>query len=311
MKIRPIAAGVILLGAMLSWCGAGQAKEASLRDTIRQRLEEDSVRRRLEQDQANKEPILDRLREKGFIALHDRTEEYPRKEDYSGWSIRYEPIDKALPDAPPPPRAEVAPVPNTTGLDELVRHYAQHYGVEENLVWAVIHAESRFNPNAVSPAGARGLMQLMPGTAAEMGVADIFDPAQNIAGGTQYLARMLALHDGDVRLALAAYNAGPGNVRKYGGIPPFEETQQYVKRVLRYRAEYAGKPPSPTLVAAAAPEPTALPATSGAHYTLRLSIGLTQPAEVVVDSGDYYLIRYQNREGRIRKGMVEAIAEEG
>jgi soluble lytic murein transglycosylase-like protein len=120
----------------------------------------------------------------------------------------------------------------------MVRYYASTYGLDDALVMAVISVESGFNPRAESPKGAKGLMQLMPGTARGLGVTDVFDPQQNIAGGTLYLAQLNHRFGGDKKLVLAAYNAGPGNVQKYGGIPPFRETQRYVNAVLSAQKWY-------------------------------------------------------------------------
>lgn len=115
---------------------------------------------------------------------------------------------------------------------------AAEFGVDEALLRAVVHAESAFNPNALSNKGAQGLMQLMPGTADDLGVDNPFDAVQNIRGGAQYLAQQLKAFQGNEKLAMAAYNAGPANVSKYGGVPPFDETRVYVERVSTLRDRY-------------------------------------------------------------------------
>lgn len=118
------------------------------------------------------------------------------------------------------------------GVDHLIQKAAEHYGIDEKLVRSVVKAESNFDADVVSHAGAQGLMQLMPATAEGLGVSNPFDPEQNLMGGTKYLKQMLDRYDGDQKLALAAYNAGPGNVDKYGGVPPFRETQNYITKIL-------------------------------------------------------------------------------
>ena len=123
-------------------------------------------------------------------------------------------------------------------FDPIIANVSRRYNVEQALVKAMIKAESGFQPNAVSPKGARGLMQLMPGTAQMHGVRNIHEPRDNIDGGVQHLRMLLDHYRNNVVLGLAAYNAGEGWVDQYGGIPPFEETRNYVQRVLRFRQDY-------------------------------------------------------------------------
>lgn len=129
--------------------------------------------------------------------------------------------------------AEVAAQPdNNVLIADSIKKAAGKYNLPAKLIESVIQAESNFRVDAVSPAGAQGLMQLMPGTAKELGVDDPFDVRQNIDGGSAYLRQMLNRFGGDVKLALAAYNAGPGTVEKYNGNVPYRETQAYIERVL-------------------------------------------------------------------------------
>ena len=125
-------------------------------------------------------------------------------------------------------------------IDNLISKYADKNGLDEDFVKAVINQESGFNPNATSHCGAMGLMQLMPSTAQGLGVKDAYNPEQNIEGGTKYLKGLMDRFDNDKSLALAAYNAGPNAVKKYGGIPPYAETQNYVKKVLSKYDTYKG-----------------------------------------------------------------------
>jgi soluble lytic murein transglycosylase-like protein len=134
---------------------------------------------------------------------------------------------------------------NTAAYQTEIAQAARDFGVDEAVVRAIIHAESAFNPTAMSRVGAQGLMQLMPATARRFGVADPFDAVQNIRGGVQYLAWLLKRFNGNVALAAAGYNAGEGAVDKYGGVPPYAETQRYVQRVgvlaERYRGSLAAR----------------------------------------------------------------------
>ncbi len=130
---------------------------------------------------------------------------------------------------------------NKNAFDHIIQQAAQRHGISSGLIKAVMHTESGFNVNARSPVGAQGLMQLMPATAKRFQVSNAYDPYENIMAGAKYLAWLLKRFNGNTSLALAGYNAGEGNVAKYGGIPPFRETQDYVRRVTsRYHNLYAG-----------------------------------------------------------------------
>lgn len=133
---------------------------------------------------------------------------------------------------------------DTVALDrhshaEQIAALSQQYGIDAAVLRALIHAESGFRVDATSPKGAQGLMQLMPQTASMLGVADAYDVEQNLSGGTRYLAGLLDEFEQDLQLALAAYNAGPGAVRQYGGVPPFAETTEYLRRINILRSRYA------------------------------------------------------------------------
>jgi soluble lytic murein transglycosylase-like protein len=150
------------------------------------------------------------------------------------------------------PQSGVIPVmPSDTSLERFTRYdtaihqAATLYQIPVELVRAVIKVESDFDPRAVSPAGARGLMQMIPATAERMQVRDIFDPRENIFGGVRYLRVLANMFNGDLQLTIAGYNAGEGAVVRYGGIPPYEETQQYVVKVLAYYHRYRSMPAEP------------------------------------------------------------------
>ena len=129
------------------------------------------------------------------------------------------------------------PIDSRHAYDDIIAEAADKYRLDPNMIRAVMQAESAFNALAVSPVGALGLMQLMPDVAAELGADDPMDPRQNIMAGSRHLRQLLNSHRGNVKLALASYNAGPGNVAKYRGIPPFRETRNYVKKVTALLAD--------------------------------------------------------------------------
>ena len=135
-----------------------------------------------------------------------------------------------------------APVINYMRFEPIIHQAASRHNVDPALVKAVIHTESYFNPHATSHKGASGLMQLMPQTAEQLGVTDLYNPRQNINGGTKYLSQLMKRYSNSLSLVLAAYNAGEKAVSKYRGIPPYKETQNYVKKVLNYRKHYSEWP---------------------------------------------------------------------
>jgi hypothetical protein len=225
--------------------------------------------------------------------------------DYEEVKIGFEKIDI-------PTRLKSRPVISSNNIetfDDIITYYAGLYGLDKALVYAVIKQESNGNPYAVSSAGARGLMQLMPGTASDMGVRDIFDPVQNIAGGTQYLSKMKKLFGNDITLALAGYNAGPGNVRKYGNkVPPFRETQDYVRRVRQYQQQYKRYgTPTFDLAKVKPVDKDYLPAADGEYYRIVLENGLSVRADNILDDKTHYVYIFKGRSGRIDKKQIQKI----
>ncbi len=150
--------------------------------------------------------------------------------------------EEAKPMVPPLFGGDADASPDATPFDTFIEEASSLYGVSADLVRAVIQTESGFNPRAVSQVGATGLMQLMPRTSRALGIKDPFDPRQNILGGVKYLSQLLEKYDGNVALALASYNAGPGNVAKHRGIPPFKETRGYVRKITGILADAAEVP---------------------------------------------------------------------
>ena len=135
--------------------------------------------------------------------------------------------------APPDPADAAAPPAKSADLKAIVAEVSAQNKIDADFIASVIAAESANNPHAVSPKGAQGLMQLMPGTASKLGVKDSFDPAENVDGGVRYLRQLLEQYHFDVAKALAAYNAGPGRVQQYNGVPPYRETHAYVARIIK------------------------------------------------------------------------------
>jgi len=135
------------------------------------------------------------------------------------------------------------PSSRMNSYDDIIREASFHHGMHFELIKAMIHAESNFNPNAISRSGAIGLMQIMPKNLNAFGISDPFDPRDNVMGGTRYLKQLMKKYNSDVSLSLAAYNAGPSAVDKYKDIPPYPETKNYVAKVLKYYSHYRNQHP--------------------------------------------------------------------
>jgi len=301
---------LIACGIVCVWCAAAEGPKASLPETSSgnrfsegrnpgnsERRDAAAVRR--------KKGNLKQFKDKdGAIILTNIPDKYRHRKGFIEVALHYNPIAVA----PKYRKLRSATEYSSGTIGELVRQYARMYALDENLVFAVIRAESNFDPYAVSSAGARGLMQLMPETAAEMRVDDIFDPAQNIAGGTQYLAKMLNLFGNDVELALAAYNAGPNAVKDYGGIPPYPETQQYVRTVCEGAGHIRKHGYTPRYhVASAKPKADKLPSIKKSCYMIYFRSGYTQPVDKVIDEDPYYYVQYDRQTALIRKENVEKV----
>ncbi len=242
----------------------------------------------------------------GIPVLTNRPHAYRQSSDYEEVKINFQPVVVTGRYHFTPGKMEAS----SADLADLVRYWSGIYNLDPNMVFAVIRAESNFNPYAVSKAGARGLMQLMPGTAEEMRVTNSFDPEQNVAGGTQYLAKMMELFDDNVELSLAAYNAGPGAVKKHGGIPPYQETRDYVRKVTQYTREYARGIGDIRLASAEAPKPEDVAALTQGRFTIIYKSGITQPADRIEEQDLFYSAEYDGRKYLIRKKFVDRIVRE-
>ena len=244
----------------------------------------------------------------GVPIMTNRPENFRGREEYVEVVLHYDLIEVPVRFRPAPTRSKRPP--SASSVDEIIEYYAKRHRVDKGLVYAIIKVESDGNQYAVSSAGARGLMQLMPGTALEMGVKDIFDPAENVAGGTQYLSKLLSLYKGNTSMALAGYNAGPGNVKKYGGVPPFEETQNYIRLVQQYQRWYKRSGMPKFNVASSKPVDRGyLPPESGKYFQILLDNGLTVAAEEVYLEDDRYIYIFKGRSGHFPESQVLAVYE--
>lgn len=255
-------------------------------------------------------------RDGGTPLLTNRITKYDSmKTDYQRIRIKFDPIIK------PDRWGATFGKYTDTDIHKYVDHYAQKYNIDASLIHAIIKVESAGNPYAVSPKGAAGLMQLMPGTAADLNVRNVFDPAENIGGGAQYISKMLGMFKNNYELALAGYNAGPGAVLKYGGIPPYRETENYVWYVKywwqHFRANgnsfpYAKFDPSLTKTAIEAKRKeyyTTRPMGDAAKemHDVKLASGAVQNADEVRHQGDYLYLALDGRTFRVNKSLVAEI----
>lgn len=251
----------------------------------------------------------------GTPLLTNRIEKYDGRSDYKRIKINFDPI--VIPNRWGATFGKYS----DTDIHKYVDHYAKLYSIDPSLIHAVIQVESRGNPYAVSPKGAAGLMQLMPGTAAGLKVTNVFDPAENIGGGVQYLSKMLAMFKGDTDLALAGYNAGPLTVQQYGGIPPYRETQNYVYYVNLYWNHFKAngnsfpyKPfdPSLTITAIRAKreermKTRALGDTAKTVHEIQFASGAVESADGVWHQGDFLYLTKDGRTHRLREDFVVAV----
>ncbi|ERP39377.1 transglycosylase SLT domain-containing protein [Chitinivibrio alkaliphilus] len=182
----------------------------------------------LAQNHENTLSALSRLKSEGRPRPSIERIDGPEKSQVSSGDTNEAGVER--PSSPEKRLSSVA-AQTTAAYEHIIGMASQEFAVDKNIIAAIIHAESSGRPRAQSPAGAKGLMQLMDGTARDMGVQDSFDPVDNIRGGTRYFKKMYERYEGDLSLALAAYNAGPGNVDRYGGVPPFGETLRYIDTV--------------------------------------------------------------------------------